>query len=832
MKNRIPEPGRLSVLARSIAITAVALSMTACLSSGGSSSSDNGRPGEAEQQEVTIYRDGFGIPHIQSESAEALLYGAGYAKAQDRLFQMDYMLRLVKGTMAEVFGPSLVPLDIQARTIWETEAEAQQMIDELPEDLQRMYKAYADGINAYVKQAKEDPHTYLPIEFSEYGANVPLPENGYSYTDIARMGLYGVNSFGAVGGQELHNRAFLEELTLRYGEVEAQKIFDDIVPLNDAGADTVTGRHAEHTLAAIRSQFQRTAPAKKKTAEHLLALARQLAEANRARLQAEQKIGFSRSASRTLVVGPERTADGRAMMMQSTANGTEVHLNGAGFNTAGLVTGGVTPSMGRGEQHGWLITTGESDMVDLFEYQLNPANPLQYRYKGAWKDFDQRTEVINVLGGEPVEITVLTSVHGPIIAHDPALGAAYASQSAMRGQTLQSWRATVEMSRASNIEEFRNAVRLMPMNLNVSYAGDDGHIEIWHTGKQPIRNPSVDPRLPTPGDGSADWQGFLPFEQWINEANPVDGYFHAWNNKPAANAIYGDFTRHGQHFRTWRAHEWMKGRENITLDDMKEINYALSHGRGGRDLSTTNPEFFLPFLRAATQSEQHQKAVTHIQEWSATGALFEDKDENQRYDSIGLTIFETWRNLALQTIFADDIDDWAEKLDEEVYVQYRTSLLLRALQGQEAPTPFEVDYLNGKGRDAVLRETLNITLATLEERFGTNDMSAWQEDIHWRNFGDQWLSAGVAVGAIPARIPDNGNELWNAIMVMGPERPAMLSIIPDGQSAFVSMTGVAGPHYGDQVERHRTLGFKEVPLVWDEVAAVAEGSPTVLTYTP
>ncbi|MGK4342744.1 penicillin acylase family protein [Ectopseudomonas oleovorans] len=832
MKNHIPEPGRLSVLARSIAITVAALSMTVCLSSEGSNSSDKDRPDDNEQREVTIYRDGFGIPHVQSESAEALMYGAGYAKAQDRLFQMDYMLRLVKGTMAEVFGPSLVSLDTQSRTIWETEAEVQQMIDELPEDLQRMYKAYADGINAYVKQAKEDPHTYLPIEFSEYGANVPLPENGYSYTDIARMDLYGVNTFGAVGGQELHNRAFLEELTLRYGEVEAQKIFDDIVPLNDAGADTVTGRHAEHTLAAIRSQFQRTAPATKKTAEHLLALAGQQAEANRARLQAEQKIGFSRSASRTLVVGPERTADGRAMMMQSTANGTEVHLNGAGFNTAGLVTGLATPTMGRGEQHGWLITTGESDMVDLFEYQLNPANPLQYRYKGTWQDFDQRTEVINVLGGEPVEITVLTSVHGPVIAHEPGSGVAYARRSAMRGQSLQSWRAVVEMSRASNIEEFRDAVSLMPMNLNVSYAGDDGHIEIWHTGKQPIRHPSVDPRLPTPGDGSADWQGFLPFEQWINEANPADGYFHAWNNKPAADATYGDSTRHGQHFRTWRAHEWMQEREDITLDDMKEINYALAHGRGGQDLSTTNPEFFLPFLRAAAQSEAHQQAVAYIQRWSDAGALFEDKDENQRYDSIGLTIFETWRHLALATVFADDIDDWAEKLDEEVLVQYRTSLLLRALQGQEAPTPFEVDYLNGRSRDSVLRETLDITLTALEERFGTSDMGAWQENIHWRNFDNQWLSAGVKVGAMPARIPDNGNENWNAIIVMGADRPAMLSIIPDGQSTFVNTRGEASPHYGDQVERHRTLDFKEVPVRWDEVEAASTGAPTVLNYAP
>lgn len=829
MKRNFPEMRELVLLGRSIVIATAMLSTTACLND---SSTPPEEPTQPEHK-VTIQRDGFGIPHVQAESAEALMYGAGWAKAQDRLFEMDFMGRLVKGTLAEVFGPDYVAMDIQARTIWETEAEVQRMIDELPEEHKLLWSAYVKGFNAYVKMAQEDPTNYLPLEFSEAGANIPLPPDGYSETDMARMGIYGANSFGAVGGQELHNLAFLEEMKLRYGEVEGQRIFDDIVPLNDAGADTITGRSEGNLSFAAATERQKRVPLTAKAVQRLMTIAQNQAEAQEARTRLEQAIGFSRSASRTVVIGPELTADGHAIMMQSTANGTEVHLNGGGFNTAGLVTvtGNVAPTMGRGVQHGWLITTGESDMVDIFEYQLNPGNPLQYQYQGGWRDFDVRKEVINVRGAEAVEATVLSSVHGPVIAHDPALGVAYARKNALRGQTLQAWRSSLDMSRARNIDEFRTAVSVMPMNLNVSYAGDDGHIEIWHTGRQPIRA-SVDPRLPTPGDGSADWQGFLPFDQWVNEANPSDGYFHAWNNKPAADSTYGDSSRHGEHFRNWRAHEWLEGRQDITVEDMKELNYALSHGRGGADLSTTNPAFFIPFMRSAAITEQQQAAVDEIEAWSNSGALFEDKDGNQRYDSVGLTLFETWRQLALEMIFADDIDDWAERLDEPVYIQYRTSLLLRALQGQEAGTPFEVDYLNGSSRDAVVRATLDATLAELESRFGTTDMSTWLHDIHWREFNSQWLATGVSVGAMPARIPHNGNENWNAIMVMDPSRPAMLSIIPDGQSKFVSMYGQASPHYADQVERHRTLDFKRVPVKWNEVASVAEGSPTVLTYTP
>ncbi|WVM87604.1 penicillin acylase family protein [Halopseudomonas pachastrellae] len=141
---------------------------------------------------MTIQRDGFGIPHVQAESAEALMYGAGWAKAQDRLFEMDFMGRLVKGTLAEVFGPDYVAMDTQARTIWETEAEAQRMIDELPEEHKLLFSAYVKGFNAYVKMAQEDPTNYLPLEFSEAGANIPLPPDGYSETDMVRMGIYGV----------------------------------------------------------------------------------------------------------------------------------------------------------------------------------------------------------------------------------------------------------------------------------------------------------------------------------------------------------------------------------------------------------------------------------------------------------------------------------------------------------------------------------------------------------------------------------------------------------------------------------------------------------------
>ena len=44
--------------------------------------------------EVSIRRDANGIPHIFAESDRDLFFGFGFAMAEDRLFQLDWLKRL------------------------------------------------------------------------------------------------------------------------------------------------------------------------------------------------------------------------------------------------------------------------------------------------------------------------------------------------------------------------------------------------------------------------------------------------------------------------------------------------------------------------------------------------------------------------------------------------------------------------------------------------------------------------------------------------------------------------------------------------------------------
>ena len=76
---------------------------------------------ESEQPDThykfTIARDEHGIPHIYGKDYEDILYGLGYAEAQDRLWTLHFKKMLLAGRMSEMFGPELIKTDIEQRNI-------------------------------------------------------------------------------------------------------------------------------------------------------------------------------------------------------------------------------------------------------------------------------------------------------------------------------------------------------------------------------------------------------------------------------------------------------------------------------------------------------------------------------------------------------------------------------------------------------------------------------------------------------------------------------------------------------------------------------------------
>ena len=67
--------------------------------------------------DAEIARDVRGIAHVTASNDRDLFFLQGWVHAGDRLFQMDVGRRLASGTLAELFGPDVLPSDVQFRTL-------------------------------------------------------------------------------------------------------------------------------------------------------------------------------------------------------------------------------------------------------------------------------------------------------------------------------------------------------------------------------------------------------------------------------------------------------------------------------------------------------------------------------------------------------------------------------------------------------------------------------------------------------------------------------------------------------------------------------------------
>ena len=105
-------------------------------------------------EEVTIYRDGWGIPHIYGTTDRAVAFGFGYAQAQDRPEALTRNFAEASGTLAQVAGDSAVTSDFHQR-LWNHTSIAKRELVDLDLDVLRYVTAFAAGIQHY-RASNED----------------------------------------------------------------------------------------------------------------------------------------------------------------------------------------------------------------------------------------------------------------------------------------------------------------------------------------------------------------------------------------------------------------------------------------------------------------------------------------------------------------------------------------------------------------------------------------------------------------------------------------------------------------------------------------------------
>ena len=146
-----------------------------------------GQPGSEEipRPGVRIVRDSYGVPAITGTTADDLWWGAGYAVAQDRLFQLEAFRRATSGRLAELLGRSVLEDDIAVRRDLYTQDELAEQFSRLPPEMKARYESYRQGVNAWIAETRSDPEK-LPGEFVALGA---LPDD-WGVLELVRIGVY------------------------------------------------------------------------------------------------------------------------------------------------------------------------------------------------------------------------------------------------------------------------------------------------------------------------------------------------------------------------------------------------------------------------------------------------------------------------------------------------------------------------------------------------------------------------------------------------------------------------------------------------------------------
>jgi len=100
---------------------------------------------------VTIYRDEWGVPHIDGPSDESVVFGFGYAQAEDFLWQVEDSFVLATGRYAELYGPSVYSMDLVTHR-FEIPQRARQDFEKLDPKLQALNRAFVGGLNYYLEK--------------------------------------------------------------------------------------------------------------------------------------------------------------------------------------------------------------------------------------------------------------------------------------------------------------------------------------------------------------------------------------------------------------------------------------------------------------------------------------------------------------------------------------------------------------------------------------------------------------------------------------------------------------------------------------------------------
>jgi penicillin amidase len=712
---------------------------------------------------VLVRRDRWGVPHIEADDRHDLYFAQGFCHGQDRLWQMDFYRRAVRGRVSEMAGPEGLPVDRLMRTLGIYRvAEAEEAA--LDPELRTLLERFCEGVNAAAADASARPFEMqlLKLEFDPWRP-----------ADI--LGLGKLLAFGLSTNWERELlradmvRALGPELTARLDPVYPA---DNPVVSQDAWSGD--GLSIVEQIDSVRRS---------------MGLAAEASGSNNWAVSG----ALSATGSPLIAGDPHLPPSMPGIWYQVGLRQGERFARGASLpGMPGIY-------MGQNNDVCWTITNVMGDVQDLFVERIEDG---RYLFEDEWLPLEVVREEIAVKGRtETVEMDVRITHHGPIV--NEALGADDAEPLALRWQTLDQPTSFAGLFELLDIESGPDLVAKLAGHTspasNMIWADRHGSIGYKLIGRLPLRRGGC-PDLPKPGwTGEFEWEGTIPYDELPEVIDPESGFLVTANNR-----IVGDSYPH--HITS----EWLDGFRAKRIEQL--LGESESHDLEGFAAMQTD-NLSLPGLEAARRlgklsprGQRERSAVERLRSWD--GRLDPETIAGTIYQAFLLRLA---REVARAAIGDRDLSErWLDRADNgftpHVTSPWRWHSHLMSLW-EEAD-----EELVGRPWEELVLEALAGALDDLEERFGP-DQQGWRwgrvhemEFPHplgdanpvLRRFLNRRLRAGGAQETV-SQIAYDPNDPYRAVwapswrMVADPTDP--------DRSRWQMFTGQSGhpasPHYDD-----------------------------------
>jgi penicillin amidase len=461
---------------------------------------------------VHVARDGLGVPTITGESRADVAFALGFLHGQERFFQMDLMRRRAAGELSALVGAAALELDREVR-VHRLRTRAGRVVEGLDPAGGRLLRTYAAGVDAGLSHLGARPFEYVLLREEPQPWT---PEDTILVVYAMFLDLYdGTARYERTLGvmSETLPPALVAFLAPVACEPEAPLIGAPLPapPVPSASAFDLRRSRRLHRPAAEDARE----PPRPVRGSNNWAVAGHRTAHGRAMVANDMHLGLS---------VPNTWY--RAVMRWPDGSGGRRRLVGVTLPGAPALVAGSTGRIA------WGLTNAYADVTDVVLVQPDPDDPDRYLTPQGPQEFKEYIEKISVKGEEDREMTITSTIWGPVLGEDRRGRLEVLRFTAHDPEAIDL--GIMRLEEASSVEE---ALALAPRSgippQNFVCADADGHVGWTVAGRLPRRFGHFG-RLPCSwADGARGWDGYLEASEHPRVMDPPSGLLWTANSRVA-----------------------------------------------------------------------------------------------------------------------------------------------------------------------------------------------------------------------------------------------------------------------------------------------------------